>query len=166
MEQIMANMRRHFGYKLQLTLLIGATFDNDWVDMETGKLLTFMPWCSGNPTGFQLIIKSTHSNKLHSSLFCLTFFSYWRRRITLWWSDASAIGRDKLKSCYLYQTNWVSRQIFNHHLETIYYSISLNTYFNRYCKTLPNCKTSIINSAFVFVTVSKIPEQYFVHTKV
>ena len=51
LEHIIANIRNKFGYNRSLTFMVGAKLNNDWIDMESLKPLTFMPWCSGNPSG-------------------------------------------------------------------------------------------------------------------
>ena len=52
MKQIINKMRRRFGFKFfQLTIMIGASWNSNWINMENREPLAFTPWCSGNPRG-------------------------------------------------------------------------------------------------------------------
>ena len=48
MNEMIAKMRRQFGFKV---LMIGATWNITWINMENGEPLSFTPWCYGSPTG-------------------------------------------------------------------------------------------------------------------
>ena len=59
LEHIIANFRKQFGSGSQRTFMVGAKLNNDWIDMESLKPLTFMRWYPGNLQGIQLSIENT-----------------------------------------------------------------------------------------------------------